>query len=126
MDRRAIARELRRRLAQEALEGERDREQMLEEHLHELVGEREARAVDEEAFATMAPEDVEIVREMLDPPELGPGSDELSFDLAEGEDDDETLEELTAAELERLQEELADSRRRQGAWQRYLEALDRD
>src|SRR5438128_1534649 len=65
VDRDAIAREQRRRQAQEALEFERDRASSLEEQVEAIVAELEGPRIDEETLATMAPEDVEVVRAAL-------------------------------------------------------------
>jgi len=139
VDRDSIARAQRRRQAEEALEAERDRMAVLEGQVEELVAELIGARIDEEAFASMQPEDVETVRGLLDP------SSEYEPDAEEPEDgttdewpgdEDETLadepapeSEDPAAELEaeiaRLESEVALSRQRQQALERYLEALGR-
>ena len=122
MDREAIARSRRRRQVEEALEDEQGREQALEGRLEDVVAEELGGPVDERAFALMAPEDVAVVRELLEPPSV-PDEDEDDPDLfAPGQEspDEDAVEE----EIGRLRAEIADSRRRQLAYRRYLEALD--
>jgi len=137
VDRDSIARAQRRRQAEEALEVERDRMAMLAGQIEELVAELIGARIDEQAFAAMAPEDVEAVRAMLDPQsELGLELDEELVDEAEDDwpadggataAEDSQPDEDPAAELEaeisRLESEIAVSRRRQQALERYLEAL---
>jgi hypothetical protein len=137
MDRDAIARGQRRRQAEEALEVERDRTAMLEGQIEEFVAELIGSRIDDEAFATMPPGDVETVRALLDPqPEY-----ELDDEWPAGED--ETAEHETAAddpaaepepedpaaeieaEISRLESEIAISRQRQQALERYIGALDK-
>ena len=62
MDRVAIAREERRRQVTEELEFERDRAGELHEEIKRLVLELEGPGIDEEVFATMPAEDVELIR----------------------------------------------------------------
>jgi hypothetical protein len=128
VDRDAIARAQRRRQVHEALADERDREHSLQEEFERLIGEAEATRIDEEIFARMSPEDAEVVRAVL--PEPVPAEleeeDEEWLEVA-GEPSDEGAvepEDETEAELARLQEELDASRKRQGAFERYLQALD--
>lgn len=109
----------------ESLEFERNREAALAEQLEEIVVEGEGPAIDEEAFARMAPEDVELVRASLESPSFDLFGDEESLYPQASEDnseDDGSLEE----EIARLEEEIAASRRRQRAFERYLEALGED
>jgi hypothetical protein len=128
VDRDAIARGQRNRQAREALEFERDRANSLEEQVEAIVAELEGPRIDQEAFARMAPEDVEAVRSVLQPDEpsgleeewLGSEGESLEDDPSETEE--ETAEEVEA-EIERLQQELAASRRRQEVLERYIEAL---
>jgi hypothetical protein len=122
MDREAVARSRRRRQVDEALEEERGREEALTNQLEEVVADEDGGRIDELAFARMEAEDVVLVREVLEPPSV--------FD--EGEDDpdgfaleDDVLgENGVDEEIGRLKAEIADSRRRQLAYRRYLEALD--
>jgi hypothetical protein len=119
-----MARRHRRRQIEEALDEERGREAALAERLEEVVTEHEGPLIDERAFAGMQPEYVALVRDALEAPSLfDEDEDDLDADLlgvqAEELDRDD-LEE----EVERLQAEIADSRSRQLAFRRYLEALE--
>jgi hypothetical protein len=127
---REIARTQRRRQALEALEFERDREAALRGQLEETATEIEGPKVDEETFAAMDAEDVEIVRRTL--LDASHTFDE-TFDNEDGEDwldefrvdgmsEEEELEERLG-EVARLEGEIRDSRRRQQALERYVEAL---
>jgi hypothetical protein len=123
VDRRKIARAQRRRQALEALEFERARTVMLQEQLETIVAELDGPAIDESIFAGMAPEDVEVVRPAVQSVELeGPQEEWLPAerDLEQQETENARLEE----EIDRLQSEIAGSRRRQKAFERYLDALD--
>jgi hypothetical protein len=125
MDVEAIARTQRRRQALEALEFQRDREAALQGQLEAIVAEVQGPLIDEAAFTRMAPEDVELARGIL---ESGLDSVESDVDSPDEEwlDDDETPElesEYYEAELGRLQDEIADSRRLQQALRSYLDAL---
>jgi hypothetical protein len=126
---RGVARSHRRRQAQDALQFERDREAALREQLEETVTELEGPNVDEETFARMAPEDVDIVRQTLfemgdafEPGADGEADEDWLAEFMQGEspeiDREERLEEVA-----RLEEEIEDSKRRQQALERYLEAL---
>jgi len=127
---REIARSQRRSQALEALEFERDREAALRGQLEETVTELEGPDVDEETFARMDPEDVEIVRQTL--LDTGHGFEETVADQ-DGEDwldefriDSESPEEERQerlGEVARLEGQIKDSRRRQQALERYVEAL---
>jgi hypothetical protein len=122
----AIAREQRRRLAREALEFEEGREAALGEQLRETISEGEGPAIDERVFARMDPEDVELVRAALG----NDSADEFDAEgdewVVEEEDEVEIVAEDREREVSRLEAEIGDSRRRQAALQRYLEALDAD
>lgn len=128
VDRESIARAQRRRQATEALEFERDRASGLQEQIHILVVELEGSRIDEEAFAKMAPEEAELARSLLAPAE------EPAQDAAEDEwlifgddapgDEEPDPREATEEEIARLEEEIAESRRRQQALERYIETLD--
>ena len=124
VEREAIARERRRRQAAEHLEFERDREAALRDQLEELITEQHGSQVDDAAFAGMSPEEVKVVREALvgsdDPPEVDEVEAALSDWPDEAADDANDFED----EIARLEGELADCRRRQQAFERYLEALD--
>lgn len=112
---------------QETLEFEREREQTLKEQVELVITEVDGKHVDEAAFAHMSPEDAEIVSAEFNPPsfeaEEDPGffidRDDL-FTL-----DDQPRVDPHAEELARLHGELADCRRRQRAFEAYLEALDK-
>ena len=131
MDRDAIARAQRRRQAEDALEVERDRMAMLEAQIEEFVAELIGTRIDEEAFATMPPEDVETVRAVLDPrPEYEldeewlAEEDEEVLQVEDGPlDEPHDPEAEVEAEIARLESEIAVSRQRQQALERYLEAL---
>lgn len=124
MDRGAIARRRRRSQALELLEFERERERALAEQLETIVVEQVGGRVDEEAFARMAPEEVAIVRELLDDgswalelEDEGDGAhpcSELDAE-ADGGDDEE--------EIARLEALLAACRANQRALERFVEAL---
>jgi hypothetical protein len=119
VDREQIARQVRRRQAQEVLDFEREREQTIKEQIELVVAEADGGRVDAAAFERMSPEDAEIVRTELTPVPLEEGGfferdDVILFD-------DEVDEH--AEELARLNDELADCRRRQRAFESYLEAL---
>jgi len=127
VDREAIAREVRRRQVQETLDFEREREQTLKEQVEIVITEADGKSVDEAAFARMSPEDVEIVNGELNPPGIE-AEDDPSF-FFERDDlinlDDEEDVDPHAEELARLNDELEDCRRRQRAFEAYLEALGR-
>lgn len=115
MDRVAVARRQRRKHVEQALEEERGREEALAEQLDAVVAEVEGPRLDELAFARMQPEDVAIVRDALGvlAPFEGDEVDETELDGA-GADE----------EIARLQDEIADSQRRQRAYASYLQALE--
>jgi hypothetical protein len=127
MDRDAIARGQRRRQAEEALEVERDRMAMLGGQIEEFVAELVGSRIDDEAFATMPPEDVKTVRALLDPQpeyeldEWAAGENETAEEGEAPELEDPAAE--IEAEIKRLESEIAISRQRQQALERYLEAL---
>jgi hypothetical protein len=125
MDRDTIARAQRRRQADDALEFERDRERSIAEQIEVIVAEIEGPRIDEEAFARMAPEDVEAVRAILEP-DGGPGPEEEWLGLAgsdEADTESDETDDETEEEIARLQQEIAASRRRQEVLERYIEAL---
>lgn len=106
-----MARNQRRRQVEEALDDERGRETALAERLEEVVAEAEGSRIDEQVFQRLDREDAALVREAL---QLA-----LGDDVEEAADDEGWADEEAA----RLQDELADSRRRQLALERYLDAL---
>lgn len=119
MDRDAIARSQRRRQIEEARAEEQRRELALAERLEEVVTEREGARVDADAFVRMEPEDVALVRELLETPIF------LEDEEDTGEyDADEDAAAEAEAEIARLQSEIAESRQRQLAYERYVDALD--
>jgi hypothetical protein len=122
VDREAIARGERRRRVEEALDEERGREEALVERLEEVVTEGEGTRIDEQAFARMEPEDVALVRELLEEPSLFDESEEETDFLGLEPDEEDGNE--TEEEIARLQAEIAVSQRRRLAYERYLEALD--
>jgi hypothetical protein len=121
VDREAIARRQRRRQVAEALDEERGREAALVERLEEIVVEGEGARIDEQIFEQMQPDDVALVREVLEATSFfGEDVDpELQGVDAEDHEQDDLDEEIS-----RLEGEIADSRRKQLAFERYLEALE--
>ena len=109
---------------QETLEFEREREQTLKEQIEIVITEVEGKNVDQAVFARMSPEDVEIVEAELSPPSIESEEDTSFF--FERDDlinlDDEYVD-PHAEELARLNAELEDCRRRQRAFEAYLDAL---
>lgn len=125
MEPETITREQRRRLAREALEFEVGREAALGDQLHETIAEVEGPAIDERVFARMASEDVELVRAALGDDSADEFDAERDEWFVEEEDEAEIVEDRES-EIGRLEGEIRDSRRRQAALQRYLEALEAD
>ena len=121
VDREAIARAVRRRQAQEALDFEREREQTLEEQIELVIGEADGPRIDAAAFERMSAEDVQIVKAELSPPPFD-GDDEPGYiewdDLLADDPGDPHAEELA-----RLNDELENCRRRQQAFRAFLDAL---
>jgi hypothetical protein len=119
-----MARNQRRRQVGEVLDDERGRERALAERLEEVVAEADGLRIDEQVFERLDPEDVTVVRELFQTASPFDDDEEEAdtFDLAtESEPPDG---DWAAAEIARLQNEIADSRRRQLAYERYLDALD--
>ncbi|MCY4086180.1 MAG: hypothetical protein OXG37_04650 [Actinomycetia bacterium] len=131
-DRTAVARVRRRERARETLELERARADELRAELEELRSELDGQQVDLETFKGMDADDVELVREAMgtlrdyDDGNLdGEWSDD-EIELGGDEDADsepDDYEGTLAAEIERLELELASSGRTQLALQRYLDVL---
>ena len=118
-----MARGRRREQALEHLEFEREREAALRDQLVEVVTEQLAPELDRAAFAQMTPEEIEVVRGALVGAEaLGLDEEDPADWLADDEPDEAPDFE---GEIERLEAEMAESRRRQHAYERYLEVLDR-
>lgn len=139
-DRTAVARARRRERARETLELECARADELRAELEELRSELDGQQVDLEAFTAMDADDVELVREAMgtlrdydydydyDDGDLdGEWSDdeiELGGDEdADADSEPDDYEGTLAAEIERLELELASSGRTQLALQRYLDVL---
>jgi hypothetical protein len=108
VERQQIARAKRREEANAALELEVEREAAITTRLEQAVRDLEAWRVDEAALARMAPDDVALIRE------LGFTSEAPSA---------EAVDRLEARVTE-LEEDLADTRRRQQAYRRFIEAID--
>ena len=126
MDSEAIARNQRRRLIGEAVELEQGTEAALLEQLEETVAELEGPRIDEEAFARMTPEDADVVRTVLGGQSPGEAilEEEPVEDWLAPEADPEAENQELLAEIARLEEEIARSRRRREAFERYVDALD--
>src|SRR5579859_5271611 len=136
VDREALVRASRRRLALDALAFEQDREAVLLGELEDVVAGLEGPRLDVGLFAQMSPAQAELVRAALggdagsedeEPPEADgeDGSSLVDRDVvgagkpeADDIDDDDAAEEIL-----RLREALESSRRAQAALQRYLELL---
>jgi hypothetical protein len=130
VDRLAIARAERRRQATDELEFERDRATALQEQIERIVLELEGPALDEDVFAGMDPEDVDLIRGAIQGGSEMDLGDDLDDELLEGDEGGHDTEQWAAeqreaheAEIVRLQAEIATSERRQQAFERYLEAL---
>jgi hypothetical protein len=127
LDRDTIARGRRREQALDALEFERERERELTAQIEQLVVESEGARIDAEAFSRLDPEDVELVRGILEGHSLE-GEEEPFFgddgliDLEPADEDDAENED--EIEIERLGAEVESCRRLQVALERYVAALD--
>jgi hypothetical protein len=119
----AIVRARRADEAREALEFEQGRETALLEQINEVLVELDGSRIDATAFAKMEPEDVVLVRETFEQAQFTPEEEWLEF----GGDPPARAERLwraeRGAEQRRLQELIAECRRRQTALARYIEAL---
>jgi hypothetical protein len=123
VDRDAMARNQRRRQVEEALDDERGREAALAEQLENVVAETEGPGIDEHVFERLDAEDVTLLREALQTTSPVDEEDESAADALDVAN--EGLDMGGAdSEIARLQDEIADSRRRQLAYGRYLDALD--
>ena len=109
-----MVRSQRRRHVGELLEDERGREVALAERIEEVVAEKDGPVFDERVFGQLDPEDATLIREVLRP----------TSDFDEEEEDDGSDAGWADEEIARLQDEIADSQRRQRAYERYLNALD--
>jgi len=123
MDRERIAREVRRRQAEETLEFEREHEQTLQEQVELVIADAEGPKLDAAVFERMSPEDAEIVRADFAPPSVHDDSPGIGYlerdDVIFFDDEVDQHDE----ELARLNQELDECRRRQRAFQAYLDAL---
>ena len=137
MDREALVRASRRRLALDALAFEQDREAVLLGELEDLVAELEGARLDVDLFAQMSPAQAELVRAALGE-DAGSDDDEESpeADAADGSslvdrdaidagkpEADDIDDDDVADEILRLREALESSRRAQAALRAYLELL---
>jgi hypothetical protein len=137
VDREALVRASRRRLALDALAFEQDREAVLLGELEDLVAELEGARLDVDLFAQMSPAQAELVRAALGADE-GSDDDEESpqADAADGSllvdrdaidagkpEADDIDDDDVADEILRLREALESSRRLQAALRAYLELL---
>jgi hypothetical protein len=123
MDRVAIVRAERRRQAADELEAERDRANALRDEIVRLIVELEGPCLDEETFARLAPEDVDVIRSAL---QNGPASEDADAEWLDSDEpwrDEEAERTDVEAEIVRLEQEIAASNRRQQAFERYLAAL---
>ena len=123
MDRLANVRAERRRQATEELEAERGRADALREEIARLVVELEGPRLDEEIFARMEAEDVEVVRSALQADTELEAVEGEWFDSEEPWRDEGAQRSEVEAEIARLQAEIEESDRRQQAFERYLAAL---
>ena len=128
MNRDAIARERRRREAVEALEFEQQREAALREQIEETILEEERQRVDREALAQLDPAEAALVREILGTDDEEDEDleewDEMFADFEE-EDEDAAGDAGAGDEIGRLNAEIEDSRSRQRALERFVDALGR-
>jgi len=118
-----IVRARRRQQALDALDFEHGRETAVLAQIDEVLTELEGSRIDGAAFARMAPEDVTLVREVLDPGGDEP-EDEFDFEDALSSESPAQIRREREAERVRLEEVIASSRSRQKALERYIEALD--
>jgi hypothetical protein len=110
----------RRRQALDALEFERDREEMLAVELEDVLAGVDGKRVDAAVFAQMSSEDVRLVREAIGgDASVAASVDRDDLDPIDSDVADFALEQ----EIARLEDELSSSRRLQGALERYLELL---
>lgn len=123
MDTDAIVRARRRQQALDALESERDRETALLEQIDEVLTELEGPRIDAAAFARMEAEDVELVREALDPSHITPEEDWLELEGESPAESARLRREEQEAERLRLGQLIAESHRCQKALESYIEAL---
>jgi hypothetical protein len=123
MDRVALARAERRRQAADELEFERDRAIALREQIARLALELDGPRLDDEVFAQLAPEDVELIRPALQGGTAIEDTESEWLDSTEPWRDEEAERAELEAEIVRIEQEIASSNRRQEAFERYLAAL---
>ena len=119
-----IVRARRRQQALDALEFERDRETALLEQIDEVLTELDGPRIDAEAFARMEADDVELVRETLDPTSVTSEPDSLELEGESPAESARLRREEQEAERLRLRELVAECRRCQKALESYIQALD--
>ena len=124
VDRYAIARRRRREQALEQLEFEREREAALLDQLEEVIAAPLAAEVDEVAFARMSPEDAAVVREAFGSSLDADLESEFEDELVDWTEPDGDEADELEAEILRLEAAVEDSRRRQQAYERYVDALE--
>lgn len=124
MDTDAIVRARRRQQALDALEFERDRETALLEQIDEVLTELDGPRIDAAAFARMEADDVELVRETLDPSHVTPEQDRLELEGESPAESARLRREEQEAERLRLLDLVAECRRCQKALESYIQALD--
>ncbi len=114
----------RRQQVLEALEFERDREAAVGSQIEDILTELEGSRIDEAAFQHLTPEDVVLVRQVLEPDSVADeDEDELDHQGRLSANARAEIRAEQESERVRLEEVLADSRSRQRALERYLEAL---
>jgi len=119
-----IVRARRRHQALDALEFERDRETALLEQIDEVLTELDGPRIDAEAFARMEADDVELVRETLDPTSVTPDQEWLDLEEESPAESARLRREEQEAERLRLGALVAECRRCQKALESYIQALD--
>jgi hypothetical protein len=120
----AIVRARRRQQALDALEFERDRETALLEQIDEVLTELDGPRIDAAAFARMEADDVELVRETLDPSHVTPEQDRLELEGESPAESARLRREEQEDERLRLRELVAECCRCQKALESYIQALD--
>ncbi len=119
-----IVRARRRQQALDALEFERDREAALLAQIDEVLTELDGPRIDAAAFARMEADDVELVRETLDPDHVTSEEEPLELEGESAAESARLRREEQEAERLRLGELVAGCRRCQKALESYIQALD--
>ena len=119
-----IVRARRRQQALDALEFERDREAALLAQIDEVLTELDGPRIDAAAFARMEADDVELVRETLDPDHVTSEEEPLELEGESAAESARLRREEQEAERLRLGELVAECRRCQKALESYIQALD--